>query len=389
MSATQPLKAAVVGCKMGAGHAECFAKLGAYHLAAVCDLKEDLAKAAAEKTAGAKAYTDFATMLREVRPDVAAIATPNSSHCGMTLQALEAGVKAVCCEKPMAVHLADGKKMVEECRRRGVPLIINHQRRMGADLLLARKMIDGGALGEVGIIRGSCAGDILSDGTHLVDSLLWLAGDRDAEWVLGQVHRDAPEKRTDPAAGSGFAKKDGFRFGHPVETGGIAVIQLKDGPRLELACGDMRPQHHAYQDYQIAGSKGTLWRTGDQLGDNLYICDGQPGNLVAGLHKDPWLYKPVPFEKNGAAPWRAVPLPPEDMLELNNAKSGRVSMLRSYRRFAETIHDGVPHPMSGDNALRGFEIIMAVYESARLRSKMTLPLKQERFPLEIMSENGE
>ena len=44
--------------------------------------------------------------------------------------------------------------------------------------------------------------------------------------------------------------------------------------------------------------------------------------------------------------------------------------------------------MSGENALRGFEVIMAIYESARLHKKITLPLQQDRFPLELMVAEG-
>jgi len=29
-------------------------------------------------------------------------------------------------------------------------------------------------------------------------------------------------------------------------------------------------------------------------------------------------------------------------------------------------------------------VVMAVYESARLRAKLALPLRQDRFPLELM-----
>lgn len=42
--------------------------------------------------------------------------------------------------------------------------------------------------------------------------------------------------------------------------------------------------------------------------------------------------------------------------------------------------------MLGDvNALRGFEVVMAFYESARLDARLELPLKQERYPLALMA----
>jgi hypothetical protein len=44
----------------------------------------------------------------------------------------------------------------------------------------------------------------------------------------------------------------------------------------------------------------------------------------------------------------------------------------------------IEHPLSAEKALKGFEVVMAVYESARLHKRIRLPLEQEKFPLELM-----
>ena len=36
----------------------------------------------------------------------------------------------------------------------------------------------------------------------------------------------------------------------------------------------------------------------------------------------------------------------------------------------------------------GFEVVMAVYESARLSARVVPPVKQERFPLDLMIADG-
>ena len=66
----------------------------------------------------------------------------------------------------------------------------------------------------------------------------------------------------------------------------------------------------------------------------------------------------------------------------------RVSAQDSYVRFAEMIRDGADHPLSGDSALKDLEVIMAIFESARLHRKLELPLQQDRFPLDTMIEDG-
>ena len=180
------LRAAVVGCRMGAAHAKAMAQLPEYEVVAVCDIDEERAQEVADEVGSAKPFTSYAQMLREVKPDVVAIATPTAIHAEQTFMAIDAGVRGICCEKPIATNLADARRMVELCRKRGIALVVNHQRRMGKEMVAARELIERGAIGEVRLIRMHCAGDFLTDGTHAVDSALWLLGDPEVDWVFGQ-----------------------------------------------------------------------------------------------------------------------------------------------------------------------------------------------------------
>ncbi len=380
MAANEKLRAVLVGCGgMGRRQAMILAELAEFDLVGVCDRDEAQARQAAEQT-GAKAFTDFDAMLAETRPDTVSICTPNNSHAPLTIASARFGVRGVYCEKPMATNLADARAMVAECRSRGVALVVNHQRRLGEDLLAARELIDTGAIGEVKLLRGNCAGDVLSDGTHLVDSLMWLAGDPEIEWVFGQIHRIEPEASEGGTGDEGRHRPvaPGFRYGHAIETGGLAVIQIKDGPRIELLTGDIRDPHRTYQDYEVFGTAGRLWRPGDRFSPNLFISDAKGGPWTAGLEE--WNYKPVPTEGGAPGQWRPVEA---------SANRTRDAKVPAYHRFARTILHGEDHPMSGERALRGFEIVMGVYESARTHKRLAIPLQQDRFPLEIMLEAGQ
>jgi UDP-N-acetyl-2-amino-2-deoxyglucuronate dehydrogenase len=156
----------------------------------------------------------------------------------------------------------------------------------------------------------------------------------------------------------------------------MAIIRLKNGLRAEIVCGDLRTDHLAYQDYQVIGSKGTLWRCGDRGPDNLFICDGQGGRWTPGL--DGGTQKPMPAPDGEPGLWRLaeVPIPRANPIA------------EAYRLLATTIREGRPHPMSGESALIGFEILMAIFESARLHKRIRLPIDQERYPLDIMIEQG-
>ncbi|MBI5725349.1 MAG: Gfo/Idh/MocA family oxidoreductase [Planctomycetes bacterium] len=371
-----PFKTVLVGCGgMGRNQAKIIAGLDEFSLTAVCDVLPDNLAKMREMLPDVKTYTNYDKMLSDERPEAAAICTPNSMHAPQTVAAARAGVRGVYCEKPMAVNMGQARAMVEACRQAGAVLVVNHQRRIGPDLIEALRLIQAGAIGEVRLIRTDNAGDILSDGTHAVDSMLHLVGDVPAQWVLGQIHRLKPGEIPVVSPGKQAKPFDGFRYGHPVEAGGMAIIQIKDGPRVELSCGDMHAEFRAYQDYEIHGTLGCLWRIGDRHQPNLFISDSAGGAWQAGLEE--WVYKPVPAA-DGKGRWRPVDLP-------QNQPGG---IGGGYRLFAKSIREGCPHPMSGENALRGFEIVMAVYESARLNRKLFLPLEQDRFPLELMIEQG-
>ncbi len=350
MSST--LKGAVVGCRMGGGHARAMESVSEYDLVALCDLNAETAGAVCEKL-GRKVnvYTDYAEMLAKEKPDVVAVATPNSSHEALTIQAARAGVKGVCAEKPMAMDLGQARAMVAACREHGTALFVNHQRRLNSDLVTMRRLMEEGAIGEVQLIRATNAGDVLSDGTHAVDSVRHLAGDRPIKWLLGQVYRLPPNPDEDKAVG--YHVSGGYRYGHPVEDGAMATWEFDNGVRGELLTGAVRFPGRPYQDYEVLGTEGRLWRPGDK--GEIFIQDGR------------------------AKGWQPVALDPVEPAN---------PIARAYQLFAETIRTGAVHPLSGDSALQDQEVVMAVYESARLRARIDMPPAQDRFPLQVMVDEG-
>jgi UDP-N-acetyl-2-amino-2-deoxyglucuronate dehydrogenase len=129
------------------------------------------------------------------------------------------------------------------------------------------------------------------------------------------------------------------------------------------------------QDYEVYGTKGRLWRTGDGSVPNVFIQDADGGDWKIGI--DDWMYKPVRCKEGERGEWWSVAAGPVP-------EGGAIA--EGYRILAHTIFEAGAHPLSGRNAIRGFEVVMAVYESARLNERIVLPLEQDRFPLEIMIE---
>lgn len=343
------LRLAVVGLRMGLAHCEGAVASGCFELVSVCDLSDDALKTATSRFPGAKGFADFAAMLPEVRPEVVVIATPNQIHHAQCMAALGSpGLRGLMVEKPMTLTLAQAREVMDVARDKGVKVAVNHQRRTWPVFRTMRKLMVSGAIGTPQLIRASCAGDFLSDGTHLVDTTRFLTGDAKVRGLWATVFRGVDSYYT------------GTRFGHTTDTGAMAVLDFDGGLRAELFTGQLQPAGRAYQDYEVIGTEGRLWRAGDQAAVQLLLQDTAGG-------------------------WRQVKLEPYDVPEHPN-----LSLANVYVRFYQQIVEARPNPMSGAAGLAAMEICHAVYESARLNRRMTFPLEGDvgRWPIDQMIEAG-
>jgi predicted dehydrogenase len=87
-------------------------------------------------------------MLRETRPDLVSICTPNKFHCEFTLLALKYGAH-VACEKPMAMTVAEAEAMEAARVKAGRLGGINFTYRGVPSFRFARELIAAGELGRL------------------------------------------------------------------------------------------------------------------------------------------------------------------------------------------------------------------------------------------------
>ena len=153
----RPLRAAVVGARIGRKHAAGYAASDRAELVAICDAIESRCHALADQHDVEARYTDFETMLREQRPDVLSIATPQATHAPLTiLAASRYAPTAILCEKAMAGNLGEARAMLATCDKFSVKLAIGHQGRWLRAYEQARDAVAAGDIGTPVFARVGC-----------------------------------------------------------------------------------------------------------------------------------------------------------------------------------------------------------------------------------------
>ena len=125
---------------------------------AVCDVDAKHAKSAKETidkrsgTNDCRVYRDFREVLARPDIDAVVIATPDHWHARIAIEAMRLG-KAVYCEKPMTLTIADGQRMVRAAHRYGAILQVGSQQRTDEKFIRACEFVRNGRIGQLKKIR--------------------------------------------------------------------------------------------------------------------------------------------------------------------------------------------------------------------------------------------
>jgi predicted dehydrogenase len=139
----------VIGCGSIAQHRhipECVANPDS-KLVALMDPARERVEALGTKY-GVNTYTDYHEMLSSSEVDAVVVATPNSTHAPISLEALHAG-KHVLCEKPMATTRQDAAAMVKAAEKSAQYLMIGLNQRLMPPHVRAKEILASGKLGKV------------------------------------------------------------------------------------------------------------------------------------------------------------------------------------------------------------------------------------------------
>ena len=147
-----PLRIGVIGVgRIGRMHAELLdRRVAGAALAAVCDASVDSARAVGAELGVAAAESVAELLAGDV--DAVAICTSTGTHADLMVAAARAG-KAIFCEKPVSLDLAEVDRALAEVDGAGVPFQIGFNRRFDPAHQSVRDAVAAGTVGEPHLLR--------------------------------------------------------------------------------------------------------------------------------------------------------------------------------------------------------------------------------------------
>jgi predicted dehydrogenase len=184
-------KAAIIGCgKIGSEYADdpritdIYTHAGAYTacpdtgLVAVCDMDPERAERCRKRWDVPAAFTDYRKMMDTVKPEIVSVCTPDETHAAILRDILAIpGVKAVFCEKPLAMDIRNAEEIVARAAKNAIPLTVNYSRRYAEQLFEIHESLAAGSIGTIHTVNGYYTKGTIHNGTHWFDLARFLVGE--------------------------------------------------------------------------------------------------------------------------------------------------------------------------------------------------------------------
>ena len=318
---------------------------------AVCDLKEEKAHALLEKYGlkDVKVYTDYKEMLAAEEPQLVAIATESGYHAEIAEYCIRQGCNVII-EKPLALSMADARRIIAARDEMGVVACINQQNRFNKPVQLLREQLESGKLGKLfhGTLqmhwnrdekyyqspswRGTYqldGGALMNQCIHGIDLLRWTMGGEPTEVIA----------MTD-------------NLNHPyieAEDIGLALIRFKNG------------------SYGVL--EGTVNTYGGNLDETLSVY-GETGVIqIGGIATNKLTHYAVKGdERDFEELSREVNTEPKNVYGFGH------SFL--YADVIEAIKTGRSPYVPLEEGLKALELVLAIYKSGASGKPVTFPLEE-------------
>lgn len=348
MSTQSTVKVGVIGMGWaGQAHLENYLRLPNVEIVGISDTREARLQELAQRFPVNNVYLHYEDLLNNDEIDVISVATPNFLHAPVAIAALERG-KHVLCEKPMAMTVEEGERMVKTAlaNNRVLEVAFNHRRR--GDVEVLKRHIDTGALGQVYHAKASWmrrrgipgfggwfttkaqsgGGPLIDLGVHMLDMALYLMGEPEITAVSAMTYAEFGPK----GRGSRNTVSDGL---YDVEDMATAFIRLKGGATLLLEA-----------------SWATHSKSGDDFGVTLYGTEGGADIAVKNYNWEDTLR--IYTDVGGV---------PSDVAPRVYRGEGHLAVVREFLEVIASGKDWAAH--AGQEGLRRTQILEACYRSAQ------------------------
>lgn len=350
---TGKVRVGIVGCgNIAKAHAAALATLPEADFVACCDVDEARARTLADRHGVFEVFTDVGALLASGRVEAVSVCTPHPGHAAVVLAAAAAGVH-VLVEKPISTNLAEADAMVEAAQRAGIAFGGVFQRRFWPAAQRLRRAVDDGKLGR----------------PTLAECQVRISRTRE------YFARDAWRGRWATEGGGALMNQ---------AIHAIDLMQWYMGPVAEVFGRYATLQHGDYIDVE------------DTVVATVVFADGALGLIEAATTVDPELGFRVAVHGDSramASVWEQ-PEGVEGVIDLWTiaGEAERVDVFAPDREtrpgfpgfhrlqieeFLQSVLAGRPPAVTGEEARKSLEIILAIYRSSRTGLPVPFPMARE------------
>ncbi len=250
-------------------HLPAYAAHERVHLAAICDVVPERARAMAARFGIAAVYEDHRALLADPAVQLVDVCTPTHTHLPLSLDAIAAG-RHVLSEKPLATAAAPAFDAAAQARRQGVRTKLGFTFRYSPAIRQIKRWIEDGTLGEIFHIHGFeqnsqfldpdfplrqvsrdqprdrlIPSSVVGYGSHLVDLMRWLGGEFRS--VAASMRNFIPERMVRGMDG---------RQRIPIEDGTVGLVEYACGTQGLLQSSYIAVGNYPGVEIRVYGSRG-------------------------------------------------------------------------------------------------------------------------------------
>ncbi len=327
-------KIAVIGAGYwGVNHIRNYSELGA--LSVVCDTNKASLELISAQYPGLRTETDPGQVVADDSIDGVVIATPAETHYALARRVIEAG-KHLLVEKPLALNVNEGQRLVELAGSRGVILMVGHLLEYHPAVLRLAELIRSGELGDLRYIYSS---RLNLGKVRREENILWSFAPHDIAIIL-RLTREMPVRVS--ATGGAYLQP-------AIADVTVTGLEFRSGIRAHIFVSWLHP--YKEQRMVVIGSKRMAVFDDVRAQDKLVVYD-QGVDFVDG--------RPI-ARRNGGVP-------------------ESISSFEPLRRQSEVFLDSIAKSMrprtDGQSGVRVLQVLDAA-ERSLCRAGIPIELEQD------------